>query len=76
MRDSDLTERLGREGDIRNLQSLVEVIIDVAAEHDSSDKIMMQVQHLLWIARDLAERLTEAAAACHHKVMDERKAAA
>lgn len=60
------------EGDITNLSTLMGVTVTAAVESDTDAK----VQHLLWIARDLTERLSETAAACHQKVMDERKAAA
>ncbi|MER9524098.1 hypothetical protein NKI96_10985 [Mesorhizobium sp. M0292] len=63
------------EGDITNLSTLISTIVTVS-DAGSDDKTMQQVQHLLWIARDLTERLTETAAACHQKLMDERKAAA
>ncbi|TPJ50636.1 MULTISPECIES: hypothetical protein [unclassified Mesorhizobium] len=59
------------EGDICNLSTLLETIFDVAVESEDA-----KVQQLLWIARDQAKRLTETAAACHHKLMSERKAAA
>ncbi|TPJ52691.1 hypothetical protein [Mesorhizobium sp. B2-6-4] len=60
------------EGDIANLATLVNTIVDVAVETDTD----ANVQRLLWIARALAKQLTETAAACHHKVMSERKATA
>jgi ABC-type transporter Mla subunit MlaD len=63
------------EGDIRNLSTLINTIVDVTCEADPNRETMQQVQNLLWIARDLGERLIETASACHHKVMDESKAA-
>jgi hypothetical protein len=60
------------EGDISNLATLVATIADIAGDTTTDSK----VQDLLWIARDLTERLVETASACHHKVMSERKAAA
>lgn len=59
------------EGDITNLKTLMGVIFTEAVESDTDAK----VQQLLWIARDLTERLSETVAACHHKVMNESKVA-
>lgn len=68
------------EGDVRHLSTLILTIYDVATEkpmpeNETYRAIMIQTLDLLWIARDLAEKLEATAAACHRKVMAERKAA-
>ena len=67
------------EGDIRHLSTLILTIYDVATERpmpeDAGARItMQQVLDLLWIARDMAEKMEAAASACHSKVLAERKA--
>ncbi|RWN95196.1 MAG: hypothetical protein EOS05_10380 [Mesorhizobium sp.] len=67
------------EGDIRHLSTLIETTFDVATGNPmpsgEASETMQKVLHLLWIARDLTERLSETASACHNKVIGERKAA-
>lgn len=65
------------EGDIRHLSTLIEATFDVATGRPmpvgEASETMQKVLHLLWIARDLAERLSETASACHQKVMDDER---
>jgi hypothetical protein len=62
------------ESDIRHVSTLLSATYDIAIQTPMPEA-MQTVQDLLWIARDLAEKLVATAEACHQKVLDERKAA-
>lgn len=66
------------ESDIRHVSTLIRTTYDVAIEtpmpaDESIAAAMQQVHDLLWIARDLSGNLIDAAAACHSRVMTERR---
>lgn len=51
------------ESDIGNLAVLIDTIVDVALNIVCHDEDQKRVNALLWIARDLSERLVHTAAA-------------
>ena len=66
------------QSDIGHVSVLMETICDIAIEipmpdDDSIAKRLLQVQALLWIARDLSTHLGEAVEACQSKAMRERR---
>ena len=61
------------ENDIGNLAVLVDTITSAALDIADPNDDLKRVQALLWIARDLSERLVDAAAACHSQIIAERK---
>jgi hypothetical protein len=62
------------ESDVAHLAVLIGTILDVSVNIASADAEVNKVNALLWIARDLSERLVDTAAACHSKVIADRTA--
>ncbi|WP_210203098.1 hypothetical protein [Pseudaminobacter soli (ex Li et al. 2025)] len=63
------------ESEIGHLAALIGTIADIAIEIPGSDPTMNRVNALLWIARDLSERLVDATTACHSKIIADRSSA-
>lgn len=62
------------ESNVAHLAVLLGTILDVSTSIASVDEEVSRVSALLWIARDLSERLVDAAAACSSKMLAERRA--
>lgn len=62
------------ESDIGNLAALLEATAEDALEISNPDKYLQRVQALIFIARDLSECLVDTMAACHSKVIADRRA--